>query len=138
MPRPQSSALLALVMCLILAAGCTSLANQDEPDPTPSVHLDTVAAAGIGERLVVTASVADVLAGHAFVVQDVDLADQGLLVLGRVPADLAPTDLVTVGGTVELFTLARFGARYDLTDAARYQRFDGIKVLVADQVRSWA
>jgi hypothetical protein len=138
MPRPQSSSLVVLLMCLIFATGCTSLTNPDEPDPTPTPKLDTVAAAGIGERLVVTASVADVLAGHAFVVQDVDLADQGLLVLGRAPADLAPTDLVTVGGTVELFTIAHFGPRYHLTDPARYQRFDGHKALVADQVRSWA
>lgn len=126
---------LVFVTCLAVVA-CGS---SEKPTPEPSRRpppMGTIEASEVGDRLTITASVTDVPAGRSFVVRDVDLPDEGLLVLGEAAVQ-APA-LVTVEGTIERFTFDRFGDRYALTDPAFYRRFEGRKVLVADQIRSWA
>ena len=127
---------LVLLACLPVFACSAPPEPEPEPEPSRRAPQATIEASEVGDRLTVTASVADVPAGRSFVVRDADLPDQGLLVLGdaavRVPA------LVTVEGTVERFAFDRFRDRYELTDAAAYRRFEGRKILVADEVRSWS
>jgi hypothetical protein len=125
---------LALVACLSLLA-CTS-SDEATPDPSRPPPLNTIEASEVGDRLTVTASVAGVPEEGSFVVEDADLPDDGLLVLSE--AEVQVPALVTVEGTIERFAFDRFSGRYGLTDAAAYRRFDGRKILVADQVRSWA
>lgn len=126
---------LLLLTCFAMVA-CSS---DKQPAPEPSRRPpppNTIEASEIGDRLTITASVADVPPGRSFVIRDTDLPDDGLLVLGtaevRVPA------LVTVEGTVQRFTFLAFGDRYELADPSAYRRFEGRKVMVADEIRSWA
>jgi hypothetical protein len=125
---------IALLACLALLA-CSS-SDEATPEPSRRPPLDTIEASEVGDRLTVTASVADVPGAGSFVVRDVDLPDDGLLVLSE--AEVQVPALVTVEGTIERFDLDRFSGRYGLTDAATYRRFEGRKILVADEVRSWA
>jgi hypothetical protein len=125
-----------LVVLACLSVFACSSSDEPTPEPSPSPPLNTIEASEVGDRLTVTASVADVPAGRSFVVRDVDLPDDGLLVLGE--SDVRVPALVTVVGTIERFTFDRFSDRYELTDAAAYRRFEGRKILVADDVRSWA
>lgn len=126
--------------CLVLltyfsVVACTS-SDEAAPEPSPGPPpVGTIAASEVGDRLIVTASVTDVPAGWSFVVRDVDLPEEGLLVLGR--AEVRVPALVTVEGTVQRFAFDRFSDRYGLTDAASYRRFEGRKILVADEIRSW-
>jgi hypothetical protein len=125
---------LAVLGCLSLFA-CTS-SDEATPEPSRPPPLNTIEASEVGDRLTLTASVADVPGEGSFVVRDADLPDEGLLVLSG--AEVQVPALVTVEGTIERFAFDRFGERYGLTDAAAYRRFDGGKILVADEVRSWA
>ncbi|HJT95995.1 MAG TPA: hypothetical protein VJ777_29300, partial [Mycobacterium sp.] len=86
------------------------------------------------------AGVIAVLGDRAFVVGDVDLPDQGLLVLARTPkaADVRAPDLVTVDGVLRRFTFAAFCTPFGLAQAAPYEPFEGRKVLVATSLRSLA
>ncbi len=138
-PRSGSSGRLA-AWCLVLLACLSALAcsSPDEAAPEPSQRpppLGTIAASEVGDRLILTASVTDVPSARSFVVRDADLPEEGLLVLGeaavRVPV------LVTVEGTVQRFAFELFRDRYGLTDPAAYRRFEGRKILVADEVRSY-
>lgn len=133
---------LIVVMCLALA-GC-GLSSDREPEPAPSpapsrtVPLDTIAAAAEGERIVLTAGVIGVLGDRAFVVIDVDLPDQGLLVLTPEAVDVGAPDLVTVDGVLRRFTFPAFRVPFGLVQAGPYEPFEGRKVLVAADVRSLA
>ena len=129
-----------LVVLMVLAlAGC-SPTSDPEPEPTRSrtAPVDTIAAAAEGQRIVLTAGVIAVLGDRAFVVDDVDLPDQGLLVLAPEPADVRRPDLVTVDGVLRRFTFAAFCTPFGLAQAAPYEPFEGRKVLVATSLRSLA
>jgi hypothetical protein len=130
---------LALLTCLA-ASGCSAFADTAPADPEPSRRppLDTMEASTVGDRLTVTASVTGVSSQRSFTVHDVDLPDRGLLVLAEADARVGVPDLVTVTGTVALFTFTGFQSRYGLGDVRVYQRFESRKVLLADEVRSWA
>jgi hypothetical protein len=125
---------LALLACLS-ATACSS-SEDATPEPSRSPLSNTIEASEVGTRLTVTASVADVLPGRSFVVRDVDLPDDGLLVLGE--ARVRTPALVTVEGVIERFTYDRFRDRWKLTDAAAFLRFEGRKFLLAEDIRSWA
>jgi hypothetical protein len=127
-----------LVMVCLLASGCTGDDDEGPVRPTRSTPPDTVAAARVGARLTVTASVVRLITARAFVVGDVDLPPEGLLVLGDRPSGLRPDDLVMVGGTVQMFAFDRVESRYRLADPAPFAPYADRKVLVADTVRSLA
>lgn len=137
--RPDPSRRLAvwwLALLVCFSASACSSSDKATPEPSRGPLLNTIEASEVGDRLTVTASVADVLPGRSFVVRDVDLPDNGLLVLGQ--AQVRAPALVTVEGTIERFTFDRFGDRYELIDTAAFLRFEGRKVLVAEDIRSWA
>jgi hypothetical protein len=127
-----------LLMVCLLASGCTGDDDEGSARPTHSTPPDTVAAARVGARLTVTASVVRLIAARAFVVGDVDLPPEGLLVLGDRPSGLRPDDLVMVGGTIQIFAFDRAETRYRLADPAPFAPYAGRKVLAADMVRSLA
>jgi hypothetical protein len=136
--RQRALALLLLVVGLVTPA-CTSSHDEDhDPRPTRNAVLDTIAASTVGDRLTVTAGVAQMPDKRSFIVRDVDLPDAGLLVLGVHPAGLRPNDLVTAEGTIALFRFEHFRSPYQLSDAAAYASFEGRKCLVSENVRSWA
>lgn len=133
-----------LVACLTTAA-CGAAAESPSPASRPpasaadpSAPLNTIAQRDVGDRLTATALVASVITVHAFVIADIDLPDQGLLVLGGPAGGVRPKSLVTVSGTVDRFDFDEFATAYGLEHRERYGRFAGRKVIVADQVRSWA
>jgi hypothetical protein len=130
---------LALLAC-VAASGCSAFdhAARATPEPSRPPPLDTMEASTVGDRLTVTASVTGVSSQQSFTVHDVDLPDRGLLVLAAADPRVRVPDLVTVTGTVALFTFTGFRDPYDLGDVRVYQRFESRKVLVADAVRSWA
>jgi hypothetical protein len=136
--RDQLLPTLLLLMCLLASACTTSSDDEDPVPPTRSAVLDTIATTRLGQRLTLTASVDRLLETRAFVVRDVDLPPDGLLVLGDRPPGLRAPDLVRVQGMIQLFTFNGLGAAYHLTNAARYSRYERRKVLVADLIRSWA
>jgi hypothetical protein len=125
---------LALLACFS-ATACSS-PDEATPEPSRSPLLNTIEASEVGDRLTVTASVTDVLPGRSFVVRDVDLPDDGLLVLGE--AQVRAPALVTAEGVIERFTFDRFRDRYELADAAAFLRFEDRKFLLAEDIRSWA
>ena len=127
-----------MVMCLALAGCDVSADPEPEPMPSRSAPLDTIAAAAEGERIVLTAGVTGVLSDRAFVVGDVDLPDEGLLVLTPAAVDVAAPDLVTVDGVLRKFTFPAFRVPFGLVQAGPYEPFEGRKVLVAADVRSLA
>ena len=124
----------------VAVAGCTSAGAQEPASPAKSsaTPLNTVARADVGAELTVTASVERVITVDAFVVGDQDLPAGGLLVFGVARPGLRPTDLVTVRGAVERFGFSTFAPRFALSDAERYRTFDGHKVLIAEEIRSYA
>jgi hypothetical protein len=97
--------------------------------------VNTIARLEPGERHVLTASVGAVLDDRALVVHDVDLPEQGLLILTPTVTDLHAPDLVTVDGVIRRFDFDAFRDPFELTRPASYQPFQGRKVLVADVVR---
>ena len=127
-----------LLVVFLLASGCTGRDDEADVRPTHSAPPDTIAATRVGARLTVTASVVRLLAARAFVVRDVDLPPDGLLVLGDRPSGLRTRDLVMARGTIQVFAFDRFGTTYQLADSAPFAPYAGRKVLVADLVRSWA
>jgi hypothetical protein len=131
--------LLALLAC-VAASGCSVFddAAPAHPEQSRRPALDTMEASTVGDRLTITASVTGVSSRQSFTVHDVDLPDGGLLVLTEAVPRVGVPDLVTVSGTVALFTFTGFRHRYDLGDVRVYQRFESRKVLLADKVRSWA
>jgi hypothetical protein len=128
-----------MVVCLALT-GCSLPWDREpaEPEPSRSAQLNTVAAAAEGDRMVVTASVRAVLGDRAFVVSDVDLPAQGLLVLTPVAADVHTLDLVTVEGVVRRFAFQAFRVPFGLAEPAPYQPFEGRKMMVAGTITSFA
>lgn len=131
----------ALLACLALApaVGC---ANDPDPAPSPSPRTttpaSTLARASVGDRLTVTATVAAVLTARSFVVRDVDLTNDRLLVLAERPADVRHPDLVTVTGIVVRFRYADYQERFELSGVVDYRPYEGLKALVADRVTSLA
>lgn len=144
MARGASSLILEglplLLLTLVLVTGCSAFDGRDvpEPEPTSSGSRNTVDAAPIGTKLAVTASVASVITPTSFVVEDADLPGVGLLVLTTAAPVLHPFDLVSIDGDIVAFSFAGFARRYGLTDVAPLATFEGMKVLVAREVRSWA
>ncbi|GAA3347087.1 hypothetical protein GCM10020358_60550 [Amorphoplanes nipponensis] len=129
-----------LLACCLLSGGC-SPSDGDDPEPRPTqatTIMNTIEASDVGDRLTLTAVVVRVLTASSFVVHDVDLPDDGLLVLGGSLTAMHPHDLVTVAGTIDLFAFDRFRERFSLGPASSYGLFEGRKVLVAHDVRSWA
>lgn len=140
MPAWSQVAFRRIARCLVLltcfsAFACSS-SDEVTPEPRRSPPLGTIEASELGDQLTVTASVADLPVGHSFVVRDVDLPDDGLLVLGE--ADVRVPALVTVVGTIERFSFDRFRDRYQLAERPAYVRFEGRKILVAEKIHSWA
>jgi hypothetical protein len=137
--RRRIGAWFVMVMCLTLT-GCTLPWEHEpvEPKPSRTARLDTIAATAEGERLVVTASVGAVLGDRAFVVTDVDLPDQGLLVLTPAAVQLRAPDLVTVDGVVRRFTFPAFRVPFGLAEPLPYQPFEDRKAMVAADIRSYA
>ncbi|HET6530079.1 MAG TPA: hypothetical protein VFH03_05620 [Actinoplanes sp.] len=137
--RKSAGAWLVVVVCLALS-GCSLPWDREpaEPKPSRSARLNTVAAAAEGDRIVVTASVRAVLDDRAFVVSDVDLPAQGLLVLTPVAADVQTLDLVTVDGVLRRFAFQAFRVPFGLGESAPYQPFEGRKMMVAGNLTSFA
>jgi hypothetical protein len=67
-----------------------------------------------------------------------DLPHRGLLIFGTMPPGLQPTDLVSVRGRIARFDFGAFAPRFALSEAKHYLPFDGHKVLIAEQIRSYA
>ena len=130
-------AVLTLLTC-VAASGCGVFDDTAKATPEPSRRppLDTLQASEVGDRLTVTAVVTGVSSPRSFTVYDADLPEPGLLVLAATA--VRAQDLVTVTGSVVLFTFTRFQDRYDLGDRRVYRRFESRKALIADEVRSWA
>lgn len=127
-----------LVLAALPSAGCTwDPAPQPSPRPASTSPSSTMARAEIGDRLTVTAAVERVVDDAAFVVWDVDLADDSLLVLTRQVVEAAPPQLVTVEGTVVRFSYRDLLGRPGLGDPDAYRSFEGRKALAADQVTVW-
>jgi hypothetical protein len=132
------------VVCLAIGA-CTNSpvpARPAETAPTPGASAEapvgTIARHDVGDRIIVTASVATVITTQSFVIGDADLPDRGVLVLGGPPTGVRSTSLVTVYGTIDRFEFGRFAGIYRLGSDDRYARFDGHKIVLAASVRSWA
>ncbi|WP_203789814.1 hypothetical protein [Paractinoplanes rishiriensis] len=79
-----------------------------------------------------------VLTTQLFVIEDADLPERGLLVLGGPVSGLHDRSLVTVQGTIQRFELERLAEPYQLPADGDFARFEGRKVLLAESVRSWA
>jgi hypothetical protein len=128
---------LPAAMCLALAGcGVPWDSEPPEPEPTRSATLNTIARLEPGDRHVLTASVGAVLGERAFVVHDVDLPEQGLLVLTPTATDVRAPVLVTADGVIRRFAFDAFRVPFGLSEAAAYQPYEGRKVLVAGDIRS--
>lgn len=147
MPRTRTSRLraggLALLICFLAfacSAGDQGPAPPASRTPTalPSGSLNTIKNSKVGDRLTITAALKAAISDQAFTVDDVDLPDQGLLVLGTLPDHARPKDLLTVRGTIAAFDFQNFAAIYGLDQEIRYRPFQDRKVVVADDVRSWS
>lgn len=141
-PRQRRAPAVAVLLMLLMvsAQACWSPSwgtAPAEPAGSSGVGQNRVAAADLGERLNVTAIVEAVLAERAFVIRDTQLP-HGLLVLEPTAADVSPTDVVAVYGTVRQFNFDEFRAPFELPDRAPYQPYEGLKVLVAAEVRPLA
>jgi hypothetical protein len=110
------------------------LGDHDGSIARAATPLGTLETTDTGSRIVVTAGVSAVLTTQSFVVRDVDLPAQGLLILGDVPPGLGRPDLVTAYGIIERFDYSRYVTTYDLGPASAYARYEGRKLLVADDV----
>ncbi|PRY20124.1 hypothetical protein CLV70_1255 [Pseudosporangium ferrugineum] len=131
---------LIFVLVVALTAACTPGCTRDEPaaEPRRTALRNTIEATNVGARLIVTATVTTILTPRSFVVADVDLPAQGLLVLSDARAELQPRGLVTVYGVLDRFDYARLAARFDLAAPAAYHAYDNRKILVAADVSSRA
>ncbi|MCO8277674.1 hypothetical protein M1L60_44575 [Actinoplanes sp. TRM 88003] len=123
-------------------AGCTVPAETSEsavttPTTRPSVtaSLMTLRSLEVGDTLTTTAAVQTILAASAFTVEDADLPDQGMLILGERPQGLRPHSLVTVKGTIERFDFERFSGTYQLPSPEPFERFGNRKIVVAERIR---
>lgn len=123
---------------ILLTGGASACHAADEPTPAITANLSpsgealkTIANSGVGEHITLTAGLSRVLTRQAFVVRDVDLPEQGLLVLGELPAQARPPALVTITGVVTIYHPEGLGEDSELAD------FRDRKIVVADTVRSW-
>lgn len=118
----------------VVLAGCTA---PEEPVPpaasVPGPH-STMASAHPGDRVVISVAVSAVLTTDSFLVYDVGLPEDGLLVLGDAPRGLRRPDLVRISGVVEQFHYDRFTGEYDLGNPTWYEDYDDRKVVLADRV----
>jgi hypothetical protein len=137
-PIRRRPVLAVLASITLLAAGCGHPQEQAPPPPrTTHAVRGTMSGAAVGDRLVITASVDRVLSAGSFVVRDVDLPAEGLLVLAaHAPDGLAPAVLLQLDGTVALFRY-RDIPRALLGEASLYRVYEGKKVLIADRVQAW-
>lgn len=134
----RRAAVAAALAAALLSAGCTrEPAPEPPPRPASTGPPSTLARAAIGDRLTVTAAVERVVGDGAFVVRDVDLTDGALLVLTRQAVEATPPQLVTVEGTVVLFSYGDLAVEHGLGDPDTYRAFDGQKALAAGRVTVW-
>lgn len=133
--RPLRTCLTVLLCTVLTGCGLPWDSAPPEPKPERSTTLNTIARLQPGDHHVVTASVGSVLEERAFVVLDVDLPEQGLLVLTATATDVRAPVLVTVDGVIRLFTFDAFRVPFGLTDPAVYRPYEGRKVLVAGDVQ---
>lgn len=118
------------------AAGCGSDAEAPREgvlvqdltgDRSGAFDLDEVEA---GESLTLRVEVARVLSPDSFVVPPEDTDGPPLLVLAR-DHDLAPRDVVQLGGIARVFDYEDLAREYDLAARSAYAGFDNEIVLVA-------
>ncbi len=135
----------AVVLLIFLVVACTPQGRGrgtelTEPPPTGSATAPprTIPDSEIGDRLTVTAGLVTIISERSFVIRDVDLPDRGLLALGDLPDHARPDDLLTVRGVIDTFDFDRLAGTYGLVPDDRYDRFRGVKILLAHDVRSWA
>lgn len=141
-PTRRWLTVVTVVPCLA-AAACGGTAPPPAAPPSNAAGssgapLNTLAARAVGDRLIATASVVSVITDHAFVISDADLPDRGVLVLGGTPGGIRLKSLVTVSGRIDRFAFDRFAAAYGLGSPGPFRRFDERKIIVADDVHSWA
>jgi hypothetical protein len=129
----------AVLVAALYVSGCNrDLTAETPPRPASTSPPSTLARTAIGDRLTVTAAVERIVDDRAFVVRDVDLTAGALLVLTRQVVDMTPPQLVTVEGTVILFSYGDLAVEHGLgDDLDTYRAFDGQKALVAGQVTVW-
>jgi hypothetical protein len=72
------------------------------------------------------------------VVGDVDLPRGGLLVLGTPAQPLRGAALVTVAGSIVLFSYDRFAGTHELSGRNAYSPYSDRKIVLADEIRSLA
>lgn len=136
--------LTASVLCLA-AGGCTIADGSRAPGPGPArphassvTSLPSLPPHRVGDHVTITAAVTAVLATQLFVIDDADLPERGLLVLGGPASGVHDRSLVTVRGTIHRFELKRLAEPYQLPADGGFARFEGRKVLLAESVHSWA
>ncbi len=101
------------VATTLMTCGC----GEDEPPPRPERRTGPPRTRfRTGAVMTVTGIVAHVYGPTAFTLDDVDLPEQGLLVLTALPQQLRVRDLATATGEVAAFTAVQF------TDPALHSR----------------
>lgn len=144
-PRMLAPLLAAVAVALAALTGCggdSTAPRQPSQQSSPSAPVSTLARATVGERLVLTAAVRQVLSERSFTMRDADLPDPGALVIAvsstgvssRSLTDLEPDELVTVDGSVQRFRFQDF-AGYDLGDRDRYRAYEGAKYVAANAIQ---
>ena len=134
-----------LAALLLLLTACISPGRWHSAHPTTPASTasstaspSTIANSQVGDRLTVTAMLVSVISARSFVVGDADLPDQGLLALGHLPEHARPADLLTLRGVIDTFDFDRLAWTYGLVPDDGYDAFRGQKILIANDVRSWA
>ncbi|QGN48687.1 hypothetical protein GKC29_18910 [Micromonospora sp. WMMC415] len=131
----RRAAIAAGLVAALLSGGCSRDPGPEPPQrPSSTSPPSTLARAAVGDRLTVTAAVERVIDEGAIVVRDVDLSDGSLLVLTRQAVEATPPQLVTVEGTVILFSSGDLAAEFA---PHPYRAFDGKKALAAGTVTVW-
>ncbi|MEU8230461.1 hypothetical protein AB0C12_12780 [Actinoplanes sp. NPDC048967] len=131
------------VLLIFAMAACSSPGRWHGTDPTvpsPSATatVRTIADSEVGDRITVTAVLVTVISERSFVVEDVDLPNRGLLTLGHLPEHSGQGDLLTMRGVIATFDFDRLAWTYGLVRDSRYEKFQDHKILIAQDVRSWA
>ncbi|SER76398.1 hypothetical protein SAMN05216188_11567 [Lentzea xinjiangensis] len=125
----------------------SSVACADEPAQDDSAARQTTSAAGteqheyfgsdqfVGDEVIVSAVVTEVLGKKSFVLDGGEYGDESLLVLSAENADaLRKGDVIQVSGIVERFRLADYRDRYGLLDDGAYRSYADEEFLVAQDI----
>lgn len=135
--RRISAATAAALVALLVTSGCGRDRVTAPPRPVDTSPPSTIARAQVGDRLIVTAAVEQIVDDAAIVVRDVDLTGGTLLVLTTEAGEASPPELVTVEGIVVLFSYRDLAGRHRLGDPDGYGAFEGQKALAAVRVTLW-